>query len=227
MYSFIWKNKDAFLDFGIVINQRPPAARAERNVQEIEVPGRDGDLTVDDGTYKPITFPFVCTLLDTSNLDAVLAWLDGFSDLILSWQSDRYYKAKMINRIDIAQSLETLGEFPLLFKAQPFATMLENPVITLTAPGTIYNGGTHRSKPIIRVFGSGTIDLIVNGLTVNLTNVVADVTIDSQMIDAYKGTVLKNGDMAGEFPIFEVGANTVSWTGTVTKLEIIPNWVML
>ena len=224
MYSFIWKNKDSYLDFGIVINKRPPTVRAERNILEIEVPGRDGDLTIDDGTYKPITFPFVCTLLDISNLDAVISWLDGFGDLILSWQSDRAYKAKMINRIDIVQSLETIGEFPLLFKAQPFAKMLDNQVITLTAPGSIYNGGTYKSKPVIKVYGTGTIDLSVNGSTIHLTNVVDYVTIDSGLMDCYKDTLLKNGDMAGDFPELIVGENIISWTGTVTSVLITPNW---
>ena len=228
MYSFVWKNKDSYLDFGIVINQRPPTVRAEKNVQEPEVPGRDGDLTVDDGTYKPITLPFICTLLDTSNLDAVLFWLDGYSDLILSWQNDRYYKAKMINRIDIVRSLEILGEFPLLFKAQPFGYALNNDLITLLAtPSTVTNTATKDSKPVIKVYGTGMIDLIVNGSTIHLTNVVGYVTIDSDLMDCYKDTLLKNNDMTGDFPELVVGENAVSWTGTVTSVEITPNWRFL
>ena len=225
MYSFIWKNKDSYLDYGIVINKRPPAVRAERNVQEIEVPGRDGDMTIDDGTYKPITFPFTCTLLDTTNLDAVISWLDGFSDLILSWQNDRAYKAKMINRIDIEQRLETLGEFPLIFKAQPFGYALVNGLITLTtSPQTIVNSATKDSKPIVKVYGTGVINLTINSKLIALTNVVDYVTIDAVLMDCYKDTLLKNADMSGDFPILQVGSNTISWTGTVTKVEIIPNW---
>jgi len=224
MDSFIWKDKDSYLDYGIVINTKPPSVRSERNVQEIEVPGRDGDMTIDDGTYKPITFPFICTLLDMDRLDEVKVWLDGYSDLILSWQNDRYYNAKMINRIDIAQSLEQLGEFPLLFKAQPFALMLENQTITLTSAGSIFNSGTHKSKPIITVYGAGTIDLTINSTVVHLTNVVDYVTIDSDLMDAYKGTLLKNNDMLGEFPELTVGDNVISWTGLVEKVEITPNW---
>ena len=225
MYSFIWKNKDSYLDFGIIINKRPPAIRAEKNVQEIEVPGRDGDLTVDDGTYKPITFPFICTLLDTSNLDAVLSWLDGYSDLILSWQNDRSYKAKMINRIDITQSLKTLGEFPLLFKAQPFGYSLNNSVITLTtSPSTLINIATKDSKPLIKVYGTGTIDLTINSKVIHLTSVVDYVSIDAELMDTYKDTLLKNSDMYGDFPVLVVGDNVISWTGTVTKIEITPNW---
>lgn len=228
MDSFSWKNQDSYLDFGIVINMKPPLVRAEKNVDEIEIQGRDGDLTVDFNTYKPITFPFICTLLDETRIDEVLSWLDGYSDLILSWQNDRKYNAKMINRIDISQSLETFGEFPLLFKAQPFGYALNNDLITLLAtPSTVTNTATKDSKPVIKVYGTGTIDLIVNGNLIHLTNVVSYVTIDSVMEDAYKDTDPKNNDMAGGFPLLVVGSNTISWTGAVTKVEITPNWRFL
>ena len=225
MDSFLWKNQDSYLDFGIVINTKPPMVLAEKNVQEIEVQGRDGDLTVDYDTYKPITFPLICTLLDDTNLDDVMLWLSGYSDLILSWQNDRQYNAKMINRIDISQSLETFGEFPLIFKAQPFGYALNNDLITLLAtPSTVSNTATKDSKPVIKIYGSGTIDLTINSKVIHLTNVVDYVSIDAELMDAYKDTLLKNLDMYGYFPVLVVGDNVISWTGTVTKIEITPNW---
>ncbi|QDY17535.1 phage tail protein [Clostridium botulinum] len=30
--------------------------------------------------------------------------------------------------------------------------------------------------------------------------------------------------MYGEFPIFQVGENKISWTGNVSKIEITPRW---
>jgi len=225
MDSFTWKNQDSYLDYGIVINIKPPLVRAEKNVEEIEIPGRDGDITVDDGTYKPIIFPFTCTLLDDTNLDEVKFWLDGYSDLILSWQSDRSFKAKMINKIDIEQSLETFGEFPLIFKAQPFGYSLNNRLITVTnTPSTIINTATKDSKPVIKIYGNGNIELTVNSNVIHLINVIDYVTIDSDLLDCYKDTALQNNNMSGEFPTLQIGTNAISWVGTVTKVEITPNW---
>jgi len=59
---------------------------------------------------------------------------------------------------------------------------------------------------------------------VNLTNVSEYVTINSDLMDCYKDTLLKNNDMNGEFPVLIVGNNTISWTGIVTKVEITPNF---
>ncbi|MBH0338677.1 hypothetical protein BM86_25170, partial [Bacillus thuringiensis] len=33
-----------------------------------------------------------------------------------------------------------------------------------------------------------------------------------------------NPNMIGEFPLFKVGENTLTWTGAVTKLIIEPRW---
>ena len=54
------------------------------------------------------------------------------------------------------------------------------------------------------------------------------VVIDSELEEAYfiEGGVLlnANNNMAGVFPILDVGNNIVTFNGGVTKLEIIPNW---
>ena len=40
----------------------------------------------------------------------------------------------------------------------------------------------------------------------------------------YQGTTLMNDHMNGEFPVLKPGANAISWTGTVTKVVVRPNW---
>ena len=101
---------------------------------------------------------------------------------------------------------------------------VNNDVITLVSPGTIVNTATKDSKPVIKLFGNGSIDLTVNSDVIHLTNIVDYVTIDSDMMDCYKGSELMNNNMLGEFPLLVVGENTFSWTGSVTSVEITPNW---
>lgn len=33
-----------------------------------------------------------------------------------------------------------------------------------------------------------------------------------------------NSAMSGDFPVLLPGTNAISWTGSVTKIEIRPNW---
>ena len=223
MNSFIWKNQDSYEDYGIVINKLPSLIKAERNVDEIPIQGRDGDVTIDYKTYKPVIYTLECTVLDEDKMESIKSWLDGFGDLIFSWRSDKYYKAKMINKIDISESMDSLGEFPLLFKCQPHAYSLGNEIITLTATGTIYNSGSAIALPIIKLFGTGSLTLTINGNIVNLTNVVDYVTIDSNLQESFKDLVYKNHLMSGDFPEFTKGNNVISFTGA-TKIEVTPNW---
>jgi len=223
--SFIYNNKDSYEDFGVIINVKPPSVVPENNIDEYELPGKDGNLTIDYKTRKSYILPLECTIMDESRIEEVKAWLmNTSSDLIFSWDSDYKYKARIINKIDISQSLKTFGEFPLMFKVQPYKLSIGEELITLENAGTIYNGTGNTSLPIIKVFGSGDVSVTINSQTVNLTNIVDYVTMDSDLVDCYKNTLLKNNDMSGEFLNLEGGNNFISWTGTITKLEVTPNW---
>lgn len=88
---------------------------------------------------------------------------------------------------------------------------------------TVWNNGNQKSKPLIRIVGAGQVDCIVNGNTVfryTFPENVSEVYIDSELQDAYLGSVLKNRNMAGDFPILQAGKNTITFDGTVTEAEI-------
>ena len=41
----------------------------------------------------------------------------------------------------------------------------------------------------------------------------------------YRGTTLLNSKAGfDEFPVLDPGDNSISWTGAVTKVEIVPRW---
>ena len=212
----------------IMINKLPPITKSTRDiVKSPPVPGRDGFLTQDFETYQGTVKPCECTLLDITMVDQLPAWLDGSGEVIFSNQPDRKYQACIINQISFSRINRKWYKFIVMFDCQPLPLMLDSPVITLTVPGNITNAGTHSSKPVIKIYGTGTVDLSINGNVIHLTNVVGYVTIDSGLMDSYKDTLLKNNDMIGEFPELIVGENTISWTGAVTKVEITPNWRFL
>ena len=53
------------------------------------------------------------------------------------------------------------------------------------------------------------------------------IVLDCALKEASLGNALMNDHMTGEFPVLKPGANAVSWSGTVTKVEIKPNWRFL
>lgn len=220
---FIYKNINS-LDMGILVNELPPITKASRDINKVVMPGRDGFLTEDYATYGATIKPVECTILDITEVDQICAWLDGSGEVIFSNQDDRKYQASIINQIPFSKIIRKWYKFIVIFDCQPFAMMIDNQVIILTAPCSIYSGGTHESKPVIKIYGVGNIDLTINGNTIHLTNVVDYVTIDSDLMDCYKDAVLMNNNMLGDFPTLQVGTNTISWVGTVAKIDIAPNW---
>jgi len=219
---FIWKGINS-LDMGIMVTKLPPYERPQANIEKKRVPGRDGFLTEDDGTYDEVIKPCEC-ILDEGNVHELGSWLNGTDDVIFSNDPDVKYKATIINKIPLTKIIPTVHEFIVQFDCQPYAQEIAQEVITLTSASTLINPRNASGKPIIKVYGTGNIVLTIGAWNLYLYNVSEYVTIDSMLMDVYKDTVLKNNDFFGDFPELFTGENPISWTGTVTKLEITPNW---
>lgn len=89
---------------------------------------------------------------------------------------------------------------------------------------SIMNRGNIVSRPKITIFGSGTINLSINGIelfTINLGD-SEYITIDGIKMNAYQGNILKNRSVAGNYDnlVLKVGKNTISWTGHVSWIEV-------
>ena len=50
------------------------------------------------------------------------------------------------------------------------------------------------------------------------------IVIDSALQEAYIGNALMNDHMSGDFPVLKPGQNAISWSGTVTRVVVKPNW---
>lgn len=87
----------------------------------------------------------------------------------------------------------------------------------------IYNNGTIEAKPILKLYGSGDITITINNNNVTIKNLDEYVIIDSEMMNCYKGTELRNNKMIGDFPILKVGENKFSYIGNLTAFEIKHN----
>ena len=223
---FRFKETDS-REYGILISSVPERVRPERRVKEIEIPGRSGNLTQDEETYDAYVISMECSTRGSDRMDEIITWLNGAGDLTLSTEPDKVYQASIYNKISISDQIYLYNSFLLQFKVQPFKYNI-NPFadeLTLTAQTIIRNGGTVYSEPIITVYGSGDITLSINGTDFPLYGVNESITIDSEMMEVFKGTANQNSKYGGEtFPRFEVGENTISWTGNVTKIEIQPKW---
>lgn len=99
-------------------------------------------------------------------------------------------------------------------------------VITITSNSyTTYRDLVTVSKPIIKVFGTDRGNLNVNGNSIDINFSGSYIIIDSMRDECYSDTGLLNNDIqTGVFPELIEGTNTITFSGGITKLELIPNW---
>jgi predicted phage tail component-like protein len=235
---FTYDNKVSS-DFGIIITKINQLSAPQRNIEVIEVDGRQGPILNDKGNYKPFELELECSI-DSSNanindisrdIKRLLQTDFRFKKLILSDDDEYYYEAVCINKLDIEEVIEQLGEFQLVFLCKPLRKVLQGEnKITLTKHGVIYNKYIV-SRPNIKIVGNGDITININNQKLILKNVENEIEVDSEIMNCYKsisGVVTnQNNKMYSEFPIIEEGLNNISWTGNVTRVEIIPRWVVI
>ena len=206
----------------------PSIFKAEKDMDLTEVQGRDGFLTNDYGSYKPVIKTVECIVRDLTNIDYVCAWLTGSATCVFSNEPTKIYKAVIKNQIEFSKILRNFHKFIIQFECMPHKYAAANGLITLTtSPAIVNNAATANSKPLIKIYGNGAINITINGYTIYLTNIVDYVTLDTDIMDAYKDDENMNNYMVGDCQELVVGTNNISWTGSVSKIEITPNWKYL
>lgn len=230
MFSFDFRGKNSFLDYGIYISKRPSIPSPKRRITNVVIPGKNSSLRFDENTYEDITITVECSIKDEilpDKIDEIKEWLlsYGESDLVFSNQNNKKYIAQVVNTIDFTQVLKYISKFIIVFNCRPFKYQVANNTITMIVQGSITNPGSIYSEPIIKIFGSGDIILTINSNVIKLKEISDHITLDTVQQNCYNEAIDNlNSKMTGEFPEFEIGENNVSWTGAISKMEVIPNW---
>jgi predicted phage tail component-like protein len=239
LISFNFKNNsgieyNSLDDFGIYLSERPALPRPNRKFRYTEVEGRkNGALTEDLNTYDDIEIKLSCFMLNTdiSNniLDNLNIWLNGEGGILtFSFLFDKYYKVKEVKGYQIKESSGILGEFEISFLCEPFRYLNNGQDnVTIISPTTIYNQGTYKSKPELKIYGSGNVVITINNEAFIINNLDEYIIVDTELMDCYKNTQFLNDNMIGNFPEFEIGENTISWSGNINKIEINGRWCFL
>lgn len=231
---FIFRGIDS-RDIGVVVEDMFDVHRPKRNVQAIQVPGRDGRLTQDDGTYDTYTISGRVNCFGVP-LSDVYAWLSGSGDLILGDEPTRSIRASAIAQIKNTRFRcdGCYDSLQVSFDCQPFRYHVEqaegaNDIILTSSPATVSNPGTYKSAPRLAIEGTGTVTLTIGTQVMQLTDLEDGVIIDTELCECFDltGSMLLNSKvtlLGDTFPVLAPGANIVSWTGAVTKVTVEPRW---
>lgn len=215
--------------YGLHVSQQPALTRPPERATFTNVPGRSGTLTTLEGedVYDDLILSAECFVADVSRLNEICGWLKGGGTVTFADRPGGFYYARIVNQIAFERILRgnSHRSFAVNFRCQPFWYEKNVQPTTLTqSTGILNNPGNVPSEPVIAVHGSGEITLMVGLTIVELEGVSGSITLDTPLMEAYSGTSSRNSNMSGDFPLLMPGMNAISWTGSVTKVVIQPNW---
>ena len=215
--------------FGIHVAEHPPITLPEERVTYTDVLGRSGSLTTLEGedVYKDLLLTVTCFIEQPNRIQEIAAWLKGSGTVTFANRQGGFYYARVSNQIEFSKILRgnPHRSFSVIFRCKPFFYLSDaSPINLLESSGVITNPGCVYSEPLITVYGTGEITLMLGSLTLELDGIEGSITMDSQLQEAYNGETTLNHCMCGEFLRLKPGHNAYSWTGEVTNIVIEPRW---
>lgn len=223
----IFKGIDSRTIRGLIIQELPSITKPKMRVSETVIDGVDGSYIEELG-YESYDKTLKIGLTRNYDIDEVIDYFNGEGSIVFSNEPDKYYKVKIIGQINY-ERLVRFKQATIKIRTQPFKYLYQEHNQVFNNPTesiTIINNGSLDSKPIIKLEGSGTIEFKIDNVAIfsyTFPNNESEVIIDSDKQDAYLGNILKNRNMNGEFPLLKRGKNIITWTGTITKIEVIAN----
>ncbi len=213
---------------GFALVGRPSIPSANKRYESTEVEGRDGSLTRFLG-YEDLKFSLNFNILFQTDIKQKLREIKGVfataGTLSFDDAPNFYYKIKQAQISETESVIKASGVFSVEFIAEPYEYETSATGNYSVKSFTIANKTTTTALPVIKIYGTGTVVLNINGRGITITGLTSDITIDSDLQEAYSGlTTNMNSNMNGEFPILKTGNNTITITGNVTKVEINPKW---
>ena len=219
-------------DFGVFITRDGVYNAPKRVYRQIQVPGRNGDLMLDEGRFENIdvTYPsliYSCFDCNLTGLKNALMSQNGYVRITDSYHPCEYRLGVFLNDISvIPQVLGDGGTFDVVFNCKPQRFLLsgEEPIV-YTQDGEIENPTLFESNPLIRVVGSG--EISIGNTLITIGSGYEYVDIDSDIQNCYCGTQNANAVVTFsnmKFPELQPGINGISLGTGVTSVSITPRW---
>lgn len=222
-------------DFGVFISGTDVFNAAPRSIETVAVPGRSGTLTIDNKRFENVEMVYPAFIYDTfrANVQGLRNFLlssAGYRRLEDTYNPEQYMMARYVSGLSVESTERRKeGRFDLTFDRMPQRFLKSGETAqTFTADGSITNDTLYDARPLIRVYGTGSLG--VGAETITITTNPGYIDIDSEMMDAFYGAVNCNSYItlsSGEFPVLAPGYNGINLGSSITRVDITPRWWVL
>jgi phage-related protein len=221
-------------DYGVFVSDAGIYASPEPDYTSYEIAGRNGDLHINNGRYKNVDITYQAFIAHEFEdrfvpfRSAILSQ-DGYVRIEDDFKQDMYrlgrLKSGIEGKIKLARGI---GTFELEFDCKPQWYLKSGEQDTVfTENGSILNPTVFPSKPLIRVYGKGTVTVGTNVFVINTAG-TEFIEIDTDSKQAYEGTANRNSNIkVNQWGSLTSGNNTITLGTGITKVTVKPRWYEL
>lgn len=210
----IYFNGISSKDLGIEIETFPKYEIPEKEITKYEIPGRNGDIVIDHGTFKNVNVEYSISVMIkdgdyNSRLHAIASWLyspSGYARLEDSYDTECYRMARISSNTSFENLFNQAGKATLTFDCKPqrFLKKGEEQLEynETNSHATLINPSFFSAKPLLKLCNiglassAGTISNIsLNGYNFKVNEIISainqlpypivDVIIDFENKKAY------------------------------------------
>jgi len=220
-------------EYGVWISGTGTYNAPNRDVEFITIPGRSGDLLIENGRYEnlEIIYPaFISHGFDTRFDDFKAAMLSksGYKRLEDTYHPEEYRLAVFRSAMEPKTGpYNKAGSFEIVFNCKPQRFLKIGEIETvLTGNGTLSNPTQYTARPLIRVYGYGVLGVGSDTVTI-ASHSYPYIDLDCEAMDARYGAANCNSliTLTGDsFPALNEGETGVTMSGNITKVSIAPRW---
>ena len=118
---FIFNNNQSD-DLGIIITSSNHLDRFKKRREFIQVPGRTGDLVLDDGSYENLELEITCVIEDEDNIDERLKhiekWLKTNDYSLLEFDDGVRFSAIYMEMKEMRKIIKNVVECKIVFRCK-------------------------------------------------------------------------------------------------------------
>lgn len=211
-----------------------------RDVSFYSIPGRNGDLVLDNGRWKNLDVTYSCAIATDFDCKFTAFKRDllnqvGYKKLQDTIHPDSYRMAVVAQPIKVdTVRLNRTGRFDITFNCKPQRYLkYGDQFTTLEKPRTLFNQYGTVALPLIAIYGTSPGTLTVGDTTVEIMELDGNIILDCDSQNAYRmieNSIAENLNStiyAPEFPKLVPDENEISWTGGIKYVAIKPRWWIL
>lgn len=161
-------------DYGVYITQEAAYNAPDRDVEVVEISGRNGAYILDKGRFKNITVSYKCGIAlddEQSFESAIRTFRNALSSkagkyvrLEDDYNVNEFRQAAFLGGIEVDMADRRAGEFTVSFDAIPQRFLKSGETaVTIADGGTITNPTLFESRPLLHLWGYGTINMLADG----------------------------------------------------------------